>query len=106
MRKIIVAAALALASTFVVAGPAGALAPGGTVCYAVDGTPVVSSAPTPTSASRAPPVPARAGVAGVGAARCCAPSSSTRSATTTGSGSTGPYTIGGGCSAHRWPCEG
>ncbi len=42
IRKLIATAFLATAPLLVVAAPAGALSPGGTVCYDADGSPVVN----------------------------------------------------------------
>ena len=42
IRKLIATAVLAAAPLLAVAAPAGALSPGGTVCYTADGTPVVN----------------------------------------------------------------
>ncbi len=93
MRKIIAAAALSIASLFVVAGPASALSPGGTVCYTADGTPVVNP-PNPDDYDFCATNPGSGGSGGGGGGGPVLCTVDVYSGGyNDGLGSTGPYTV-------------
>ncbi len=90
LRKIILTAALAFVPVLA-AVPAGALSPGGTVCYAADGTPVVDP-PNPDDYEACATNPGPGGSGGGGGPQLCTVGVH-YNGYDDGLGSTGPYTI-------------